>query len=134
MKMKTKSVLNDGYKSIVDNGRNQAFVTDLPQNQNGTDMGATALEVAVMSFAGCVSTIYKVVANKMRLTVDKIVVDMDAEKGTETIEKVDFKVNVWAQESEEKLQKCLDQTLKSCPVGVLFRKAGVYIQYSLIKN
>lgn len=134
MKMKTKSVLNDGYKSIVDNGRNQAFVTDLPQSQDGTDMGATALEVAVMSFAGCVSTIYKVVANKMRLTVDKIVVDMDAEKGTETIDKVDFIVNVWAQESEEKLQKCLDQTLKSCPVGVLFRKAGVDIHYSLIKN
>ncbi len=132
--MKSKAILNDGFKSIVDNGRNYAMVTDLPESQGGTDTGATALEVSLMAFSGCVTTIFKMVATKMRLNVDKVVVDMDAEKGSETIEKVSFKVEVYSSESEEKLQKCLENTLNTCPVGVLFRKAGVDITYTLQLN
>jgi len=132
--MKSKAVLNDGFKSIVDNGRHYAMVTDLPDTQGGTDMGATALEVSLMAFSGCVTTIFKMVATKMRLNLEKIVVEMDAEKGKETIEKVDFKVDVFSSDSEDKLQKCLENTLNSCPVGVLFRKAGVTISYTLEKN
>lgn len=131
--MKSKALLIKGYQSVVDNGRGHNITLDLPQNQNGEDLGATALELAVMSFSGCVSTIFKLVADKMRITISKLEVDMDAEKGDETIEKVDFTVNVEAEADEEKLKKCLDVTVNTCPVGLLFKKAGVKINYSLIK-
>jgi putative redox protein len=129
--MKSKAVLNEGFRSIVDNGRNYAMVTDLPEAQGGANTGATALEVSLMAFSGCVTTIYKMVATKMRLDIDKVIVDMDAKKGSETIEEVSFKVEVFSSEAEEKLQKCLENTLNTCPVGVLFRKAGVSISYTL---
>jgi len=129
--MNSKAILNEGFRSVVDNGRNYAMVTDLPQSQGGTDTGATALEVSLMAFSGCVTTIFKMVATKMRLDIDKVIVDMDAKKGSETIEEVSFKVEVFSSEAEEKLQKCLENTLNTCPVGVLFRKAGVDISYTL---
>ncbi len=128
--MKSKSVLLEGYQSVIDNGRNHAVVTDLP---NGSNVGASALELTVMSLAGCISTIFKTTAEKMRLNVDKVDVDMDAEKGSETIEKVNYHVKVKSDASEDQLKKCLNLTLKNCPVGVLFTKAGVEVNGDIEK-
>jgi putative redox protein len=86
-----------------------------------------------MSFAGCISTIFKVVAEKMRINVDKLEIESEAEKGKETIEKVTFNVKVKSDASEDKLEKCLETTCNTCPVGVLFKNAGVKIERNLIK-
>ena len=123
--MKSKSVLVDGYQSVIDNGRNHAVVTDLP---DATNVGASALELSVMSLAGCISTIFKKMADKMRLNVEKVEVEMDADKGSDTIEKVTYTVRVRSDASEDKLEKCLENTENACPVGVLFSKAGVEMQ------
>jgi len=128
--MKSKSVLIDGYQSVIDNGRNHAVVTDLP---DGANLGASALELSVMSLAGCISTIFKKVAEKMRLNVEKVEVEMDADKGSDTIEKVKYTVRVHSDASEDKLKKCLENTEKACPVGVLFSKAGVEMEGTLEK-
>lgn len=128
--MKSKSVLVDGYQSVIDNGRNHAVVTDLPDS---TDVGASALELSVMSLTGCISTIFKKVASKMRLNVERVEVEMDADKGSDTIEKVSYTVRVRSDASEDKLNKCLKNTEKSCPVGVLFSRAGVEIEGTLEK-
>ena len=131
--MKSKSILVGGYQSVVDNGRNHSIVTDLPDTQEGQDIGATALELSVMSLAGCISTIYKKVADKMRLNTESLEVEMEAEKGAETISKVTFTVKVKSEAPKEKLEKCLNTTMNQCPVGVLFKKAGVEIESDLIK-
>ncbi len=131
--MKSKSVLVGGYQSIVDNGRNHSIVLDLPKHQEGSDIGATALELSVMSFAGCISTIFKVVAEKMRINVEKLEIESEAEKGKETIEKVTFNVKVKSDAPQDKLEKCLETTCNTCPVGVLFKNAGVKIERNLIK-
>jgi putative redox protein len=128
--MKSTSVLINGYQSVIDNGRKHSVITDLP---DGKDLGASALELSVMSLAGCISTIFKKVAEKMRLNVDSVEVEMDADKGSETIEKVKYTVKVKSDASEDKLRKCLENTEKSCPVGVLFSKAGVEIEGDLQK-
>jgi len=128
--MKSKSLLLEGYQSVIDNGRNHSVVTDLP---NGANVGASALELTVMSLAGCISTIFKTTAEKMRLNVNRVEVNMDAEKGSDTISKVRYHVGVKSDSSQEQLQKCLDLTLKNCPVGVLFEKAGVEIEGELEK-
>ena len=132
--MKSKSVLVGGYQSVINNGRNHSVVTDLPNASEGEDIGATALELAVMSLAGCISTIFKKVADKMRLNVEGLEVETDAEKGAETISKVKCIVNVKSDGSQEKLERCLATTMKSCPVGVLYEKAGVEVTTELHKN
>lgn len=131
MKSTAKWVKN--FQSVVDNDRNHAIVTDLPAGKNGDDMGATALEVTVMAFSGCVSTIYAVVAKKMRLTFSELEVETKAEKGDKdpTITKLNFVVKVKSEASEEKLKKCLELTLDTCPVGILYKNAGVQIDYTL---
>ncbi|MGM0530050.1 MAG: OsmC family protein [Bacteroidota bacterium] len=128
--MKSKSVLVDGYQSVIDNGRTHSVVTDLP---DATDLGASALELSVMSLAGCISTIFKKVADKMRLNVERVEVEMDAAKGSDTIEKVKYTVRVRSDAAKDKLDKCLENTEKACPVGVLFTKAGVEIEGKLEK-
>lgn len=128
--MKSKSTLIGGYQSVIDNGRKHSVVTDLP---GGSDMGASALELTVMSLAGCISTIFKTTAEKMRLNVEHLEVDMEADKGSDTINKVRYHVKVKSDASEQQLAKCLDLTVKNCPVGLLFEKAGVEVEGQLEK-
>ena len=131
--MKTQSILVDGYQSVINNGRNHSVVTDLPNDSEGKDEGATALELSLMSLAGCISTIFKKVATKMRINVEELQIHMEGEKGKETFEKVNYKVKVKSDAPQEKLEKCLETTEKSCPVGVLFTKAGIEITRELVK-
>ncbi|MFO8235297.1 MAG: OsmC family protein [Bacteroidales bacterium] len=132
--MKSKSVLIDGYQSVINNGRSHSVVIDLPKDSNGKDIGATALELSLMSLSGCISTIFKKVAEKMRINFEDLEVDMNAEKGEKTFDKIKYTVTVKSDASIEKLQKCLDLTENSCPVGVLFTRAGVEVEGGIIKR
>jgi len=133
--MNTTSKWIKNYQSVVDNGRNHAMVLDMPPAKNGDDMGPTALELAVMSLNGCINTIFSVVANKMRISFEQLEVELDAQQpeGASTVTEVNFEVKVRSEESEEKLNKCLDATMNTCPVGVLFRDSGVKINRKLTK-
>ena len=121
------------YQSVVDNGRNKAVIMDLPPGKEGDDTAPTALEFAVMSLSGCIGTIYSLVAKKMRLSFEKLHVELEAEKGPEdpTIASVRAEVFIKSSDPVEKLQKCLDTTMKTCPVGVLYEKAGVPVEVVL---
>src|SRR6056297_3093916 len=128
--MKSKSLLLEGYQSVIDNGRNHSIVTYLP---NGANVGASALELTVMSLAGCISTIFKTTAENMRISVERVEVEVNAEKGDDTIRKVQYTAKVKSESTEEQLKRCLELTEKNCPVGVLFSKAGVEIEGNLEK-
>jgi putative redox protein len=134
--IKTKSTYKwtKNFTAVVDNGRNHAMVMDLPPDKEGDDLGPTALEVCVMSLSGCIGTIYALIAKKMRLTVEDIVVELEADKGPDdpTITAVRAEVKVKSPEKEEKLQKCLETTLNSCPVGVLFTEAGIELDVKVV--
>ena len=125
--MKSTAILIDRHQSVINNGRNHATITDLPEDQEGMNMGATALELSLKSFAGCISTIYSVMAKKMRIKIESLEVEMDASKGTDTFDKVTYDVKISSPADDKKLEKCLEQTKKNCPVGVLFEKAGVEV-------
>lgn len=125
MKSNCKWVKN--YQSLVDNGRGHAQVMDLPEAKGGDNTAATALEATVMSLSGCIVTIFTVVANKMRLPFEALEVDVEADKtdNDPTITSVRFDLKIKTKVAEEKVRKCLDHTISTCPVGVLFRNAGV---------
>jgi uncharacterized OsmC-like protein len=86
-----------------------------------------------MSHAGCYVTIFVLTANKMRFTLKELEVKVEAIKsaavGTITEEK--FDITVRAAIPEDRVQRIHEVTLRNCPVGKLFEKAGVKIAYKL---
>lgn len=132
--MKALASLNEGFKSTVTNTRGHEFITDLPKEMNGTDIGAMALEVTVMSLSGCITTIFAMVAQKSRLSFSSIDVELEATKGNKTIETVKGTVKVKSDAAEEKVRKVLDNTMAMCPVGIIFENAGINIDLTLTCN
>jgi len=116
-----------GYLTEVDDGRGHKVQMDLPPHQNGEDLAATALEYMVMGYAGCTVTMYKIIADKMRLQVDSIDIVVDAEKLGEMDSVTDLKsvLTVKSNEPEEKLLKALEMVKQTCPVGRIFDLAQI---------
>ncbi len=121
-----------GYELILDNGRSQCTVTDQP-SEISPGLGPTPFELCLMSHAGCYATICVLTAEKMRLPLKGCDVKIEAvksqEKGTVSDETFDITLKVDAP--EDRVQRLHEVTLKSCPVGILFEKAGVKITYNV---
>jgi uncharacterized OsmC-like protein len=132
--MKSTVKWTKNLQSVVDNGRGHQVVLDMPEAKNGDNQGATALELAVMSLSGCIATIFAVVAAKMRIKFTQLEVELDASKTDEdaTITKVDYIFKIKTDEPVDKIEKCLKHTMDTCPVGVLFEKAGIPINSKII--
>lgn len=115
------------YQSVVDDGRNHGIVLDLPEAKKGDDVGPTALELAAMALAGCITTIWAVVAHNSKVTYRKIVVEMELEKpdGSPTFTSSRAHVKVDSDETQETLERILEKTKQACPVGRLFEQAGI---------
>jgi len=120
------------FRITVDDGRAHSVCLDLPLEM-GTDMGPTALELGVMSFSGCVATIFTLMAKKMRVSISDLDVRVKAEKPEDarTVTKADFEVIVKTGESDEKIKRVWEKTRENCPVGILFEQAGVQVDYKL---
>ncbi|MGC9780758.1 MAG: OsmC family protein [Candidatus Heimdallarchaeota archaeon] len=125
--MKSTYKLVKNYQAIVDNGRNHATVIDLTPKGDGESLGPTALELCLMSYSGCIGTIFAKIARKMRLAIEslEVVLEADRDKEDPTMRSVNATVNVKSPDSVAKLEKCLDFILHTCPVGVLFDNADV---------
>ena len=122
----------NGFEIVLDNGRTHQVTVDQPRDL-GTDLGPTSLELCVMSHAGCYATICLLTARKMRLPLKGCDVKVDAIKSEEagTIIEEKFDIVFKLDASEDRVQRLHEITLKNCPVGILFEKAGVKIEYNL---
>jgi len=129
--LKSRSRWIEGFRSALDNGRKHSVVVDLPENLGGTDLGATALELAVMALAGCITTIFSIVAKKMRLEFESLEAIVEAEKGEVTIEKCTVTLKVKTKAPRETVERAWKITWKNCPVGALFEKAGVEVKHEI---
>jgi putative redox protein len=130
----TSEHTNGDYQSVVGNGRQHGVVLDLPPNQDGDDLGPTALELTGMSLAGCISTIWAKVAENSGVPYRKIEVEMDLSKENGTIGASEVVVRVDSDEETGKLERVLDKTMRTCPVGRLFEQAGVEVDSTLTKE
>ena len=124
-----------GFEITIDNGRSHGIIADQP-TETHPGLGPTPLELCIMSHAGCYATICALTAKRMRLPLKGCEVKIEAVKnqelGTITEETFDIVLNLGA--SEDRVQRLHELTLKNCPVGILFEKAGVKISYNLITN
>jgi uncharacterized OsmC-like protein len=132
-KLHSTAKLVKDLRIAVDNGRAHSICLDLPP-ELGTDMGPTALELGVMSYAGCFATIFALTAKKMRVPLKDLEVKLEAVKSEEegTITEANFDIMVKTNASEDRVQRIFKLTLENCPVGKLFEKAGVKTSYNLI--
>jgi len=125
--MKARSIWIGKYRSVLDNLRGHSVVVDLPPAKNGEDTGATALELAVMALAGCVTTIFKIVAEKRKLDYKNLNVVVEAEQpeGEKTITNFKAALEIETDAKKEDVERVLRLTLDICPVGLIFDKAGI---------
>ena len=131
-KLHAKAKIIANFEIMLDNGRAHSVIVDQP-NENFLGLGATPLELCVMSHAGCYATICKLVAGKMRLQIKGLEVKVEATKSQEagTIVEETFDILYKTDDTEDQIQRLHEHTLKNCPVGVLYEKAGVKITYHI---
>jgi len=116
----------------VDDDRTHAICLDL-QPDDGTDMGPSALELSLMSLAGCYATIFALTAKKMRVATKYLKVHLEAIKSEKagTITEAKLNISASVDASRDRLQRVHELTIRNCPVGKLFEKAGVKLNYNL---
>ncbi len=131
-KLHANAKLVKNFRIDVDDGRSHAVCLDLPPN-DGTDMGPSALELALMSLAGCYATIFALTAKKMRIPLKDLEVKVEAVKSEKagTITEADFDIIVKTEAPEDRIQRTHELTAKNCPVGKIFDKAGVKTTYNV---
>ena len=133
MKMKATAVWVKDYKCMLDNGRGQNVVVDLPIEQGGTNAGPMAIELCLMSLAGCIVTVFKIIAEKRRFAYTGFKVELEAEKDKDsgTIANVGGRMEIVTDREERDAQTTLRLTIDNCPIGILFDQAKVKFNWTL---
>jgi len=119
-----------GHRTVLDDGRTHRVTVDLPREEGGESAGTSALELAVLALAGCITTIFALVARRRRLPFEGMTLGLEAERpeGAPTITRVRGTFRLRTRASLEEVATALRLTVKSCPVGVLFERAGVPVE------
>ena len=132
VKYHVRSQTIQGYELALDNGRSHATIADQP-TETSPGLGPTPFELCLMSHAGCYATICALTAEKMRLPLKGCEVKLEAIKSPETgtVSEETFDITLKLNAPEDRVQRLHEVTLKTCPVGILFEKAGIKITYNL---
>jgi putative redox protein len=99
------------------------------------DSGTSALELSVAALAGCVVTIFLLIARRRGVPIEAASIRLRAERpdGSRTIRSVGGTLSVRSSASASDLSTALRLTLRTCPVGVLFDQAGVPVSVELCR-
>lgn len=131
--MRARSRLVEGFRSVVDDGRGHSIVTDLPVESGGGDTAPTALELSIMALASCTTTMFALIAKGKHLSFRSVEVIVEAEKPAreKTVTSGRTKGIVISSDPEESIRKVWNDTLRICPVGILFDRAAVKFEEEL---
>lgn len=122
--MEIESKWLEKYRFSVTNGRNDPIIIDVGPDYGGN--GPAALELVIMALATCLGTTYKMIADKMHLTVSAISVKAIANKNEKDfITDVRMRVYVSSKDPIEKLEKALELAEKNCPVDNIFHQTQI---------
>jgi len=131
--MKAVGTWQGGDRTLLEDDEGHALTVDLPRDEGGSDLGPSSLELSVMSLAGCISTIFVIVARRRRLRLEELRVELDAQRpeGAPTITSVEGVLRVVTSAPRKDVATALEITLRTCPVGVLFERAHVPVRVRL---
>ncbi|MCI4360358.1 MAG: OsmC family protein [Thermoplasmata archaeon] len=132
--MQASAVWEHGFTTELSDGRGHRVTVDLPIEEDGADLGPSALDLSVMSLAGCIVTILLLVARRRRLPIEGIRVHLEADRpaGAPTVASVDGTVSVRSTGEREEVETAVRLTVRSCPVGVLFERAGIPLRLRVV--
>jgi putative redox protein len=128
--MKAVGAWKGGFRTQLEDTRGHSVVVDLPEDEEGGDLGTSALELSVLSLAGCITTIFALVAKRRRLRFEDLRVELEAARprGSPTVGSVDGVLRVVTSAPAEDVETALNITLGTCPVGVLFERAHIPVR------
>jgi putative redox protein len=119
-----------GYQTVLEDGRGHSIPIDLPLDEAGRDTGTSALELNALSLAGCIVTIFALVAKKRRLPFEAMTIDLEAQRpeGAPTITSVEGTFRIITAAPVDAVETTLNITLRTCPVGVLYDRAHIPVR------
>ena len=131
--MEANGVWKGGFETRLEDGRGHVVIVDLPTDAGGGDAGTSPLELTALSLAGCITTIFAMIAAKRKLAFEGLHVSLSADRppGAPTIRKVHGTLEVRTEASKADVETVLRLTLKTCPVGVLFERAQIPVEIAL---
>jgi uncharacterized OsmC-like protein len=123
-KYKTTARWIENVRSEVDNSRAHKVVCDLSTAAGGTNMGPSALELALMALADCAVTIFADVCKQSKIELTKVETTVEAEKPPDSpvLTSVTIKTIVSANARKELLQAAWRRTEANCPVVSIFKE------------
>lgn len=122
-----ESTLND--KFVIDTDvRGHKIVIDQPANAGGTDRGATPLELILVSLAGCIGTIGRIVAMQQRIDLRGMHIKVEGDLDTDGLlgkpidgrigfESITITVDVDADMTDEEKDAFIHEVDHRCPVS-----------------
>ncbi len=122
-----------GYRTLLDDGTGHTVTVDLPSDEGGGDVGPFALELSVLSLAGCITTIFALIARRRKLQFEGMNIELEAERprGSPTITSVHGVLAVATTAPRCEVETVLEITQRTCPVGLLFEKARIPVRVRL---
>ncbi len=129
--MRVKSKWIEARMSVITDERGHNAVVDIEKEKNGTNSSYSALEMCLMSLAGSITTIYSMIADDKKVSLYDMIVDIEAELDKETINYIHITADILTSASIDNAKKVFDDTIKACPVSILFGRAGVVIDYTV---
>jgi putative redox protein len=131
--MKAVGTWQGGYRTLLEDEDGHYVTVDLPVDEGGEDLGPFALELSVLSLAGCITTIFALVAERRRVAFQGMKVELQAErpKGSPTIASVEGVLRVETFVPRDEVDTVLGITLRTCPVGVIFDRAHIPVRVRL---
>jgi putative redox protein len=132
--MDVRGVWQGNFETRLEDGRGHAVTVDLPVDEGGQNAGTSALELGVLSLAGCITTIFGLVAKKRKLAFNGLTISLTADRprGAPTIERVHGTLEVRTDVPKEDVETVLRLTLKTCPMGVIFERAKIPVDVAIV--
>ncbi len=122
--VKGKAKLIENAKLVTENGRGHSVICDLPENQGGTNVGPSPLELALMSLAGCGVSIYADVCKNSKIDPGNIEVEVEAEKTSDSpiLKNVTMKVKITSKNRKGLVEAAWRRTEANCPVLFIYKE------------
>jgi uncharacterized OsmC-like protein len=122
-----ESKLNEKFV-IESDIRGHKVVIDQPANAGGTDSGATPLELVLVSLAGCIGTIGRIVAMQQRIELRGMAIRVEGDLDTDGLlgkpiegrigfESITISVDVDADMTAEEKDAFIHEVDRRCPVS-----------------
>jgi putative redox protein len=124
----------NGYETLLQDDHAHSVVVDLPVDEGGRSVGPSALELSVLALAGSITTTFALVARRRRLAFQGMTVALEAERpsGAPTITRVRGTLRLRTRADPAEVETVLRTTMKTCPVGVIFERAGIPVEVTPI--